>query len=62
MPRRTKRRKAQRQRRKKPPPRKPRLVTYEFTNPALEGGFTIELPAGWRGGLKLSRGKRKSRR
>lgn len=57
MPRRAKKSKPQKRRRKprRPPAgksaKKPPLLVYEFRNPALAGGFTIELPAGWRGGL-----------
>jgi hypothetical protein len=61
MPRRAKKRKPPKRRRKQPQPHKPAYVTYQFTNPVLEGNFTIELPAGWKGGLKLPRGKKKPR-
>jgi hypothetical protein len=65
MPRRSKKRKQQKRGRKwrRPPAtksaKKPKLVVYEFCNPAVEGRFTVELPAGWQAG-RISLGKPKA--
>lgn len=69
MPGRVKRKRRPKRRRKLPQKRragnsakKLKLVVYEFRNPAVEGSFTVELPAGWQGGMKFPRGKQKPRR